>query len=451
MSIDAVLAKCAGFAGEHAFWGEGGAENFGKITAEYTRLAGAVAAIPPGSVVAAEIARYDAASVALLLALGARKAVIIPVYGGAPDEASVAAVGSEFLVSGASAGALKVTHNGKRSIHPLLEEIRQRGHAGLVVFTSGTTGKPKGALHDFDLLLGALMEGAKPRLKRVAAFNHVNRIAGIYMLFSSIASGSSLVNLPSRQAMTVAETIQKFRIQVLPCAPSFLSLFLLSRPAEKFDLSSLELINYGSEPMNDFVLAALREMLPAVTLRQVFGTTEIGLIKTKTISSDSPFFLSGDPSVKMRVRDGVLEIKTPRAMMGYLNESDGDLAERDNEGWLSTGDSAVESEAGIRVLGRMREAINVGGRTVSPILVEGVIQSMPNVAEVTVCAEENMLLGHIVKALVCLKSPQDLSEFRSALWAFCRGKLEKHQIPQKVELVEGARYIGDVKKSRTFS
>ena len=383
--------------------------------------------------------------VALLFALAEKRAVIVPVGPQSPSREQLDELPVEYFVSGTNRANLKIESSGKANNHLLVKKIREAGAAGLVVFSSGTTGKPKGVLHDFSHIL-ASFAGAKPmRTNRIAAFNTFDRIAGVFMLLNSLSSGSALVQLRDRQPDTVAAAIEQFKIDVLPTSPSFLNLLLLSGALEKYDLSSLKQINYGSEPVTEYVVRELRRRLPWVKLKQIFGTSELGLIKTKTESSDSLHFTSNDPQVQIRVRNGMFEVKSHHAMLGYLaNES----AAFTEDGWMATGDFAEEKNGMVRVLGRKSEAINLGGNLVNPIEVENVLQALSNVAQVTVCGEENALLGQIVKAVVCLQNPESSAAFRKRLLKHCEGKLERFKIPQKIEIVGQGEFVGDFKKKR---
>ncbi len=102
----------------------------------------------------------------------------------------------------------------------------------------------------------------------------------------------------------------------------------------------------------------------------------------------------------------------------------------------------------IRILGRKSELINVGGEKVYPAEVESVLQLMPGVEDVAVSGEANPITGQIVKARVKLGSAEGLVDFRKRMFEFCRDKLPRFKIPQKIELVADAMHGERFKKMR---
>lgn len=432
-------------AAEPAFLGGEGDVAFGKLHELYEGyLAQLAAGIPKGSTVVL-VGEQDAASAAALLALGQHACVVVPVIEGEDLATCVARTGAAYIARTAGHALSLERAAGTAPAPSLFGALK--GRAGLVIFTSGSTGEPKAVLHDFETLLETFSaKQGKANGPRVAAFNRFDKIAGLYMLLNCLATGAALVRLPSRQPEAVAEAIAAHRVQVLPSSPSFLALFLLSGAWKSRDLSSLELINYGSEPMAEHTLRGLREALPHVTLRQVFGTSELGLVKTRSEGSDSLWFTSNDPRVSLRVVEGRFQIKGPVSMLGYLGQEAG--AREDACGWIETGDLAEERSGWIRILGRQAEVMKVGGNLVYPIEVESAIRGLSNVKSVAVSGEENVIFGQIVRATICLREREPEEAFRQRLWDHCAARLEKHKIPQRVVLVEEESYTGDFKTKR---
>jgi acyl-CoA synthetase (AMP-forming)/AMP-acid ligase II len=108
-------------------------------------------------------------------------------------------------------------------------------------------------------------------------------------------------------------------VELLPASPTFLNLLLLSKAYEGHDLSALKLITYGAEPMPSTTLAALRAVFPKIELRQTYGLIELGVLRAKSMSSDSLWVKVGGDGYDLRVVDGILQIKADSAMLGYLN------------------------------------------------------------------------------------------------------------------------------------
>jgi acyl-CoA synthetase (AMP-forming)/AMP-acid ligase II len=219
---------------------------------------------------------------------------------------------------------------------------------------------------------------------------------------------------------------------------------LLSEASRRHDLSSLELVTYGTEVMPESTLRRVHALLPHVELLQTYGLSEIGILRSKSKSSDSLWVKVGGEGFATRVVDGMLEIKAASAMLGYLNHESPFTA----DGWFRTGDAVEVDGEFIRILGRKSELINVGGEKVYPAEVESVLQLMDGVEDVAVAAEPNRITGQIVAARVKLSTAETLADFRQRMHAFCSDKLPRHKIPQKVRLVGGTLHGSRFKKLR---
>ena len=149
-------------------------------------------------------------------------------------------------------------------------------------------------------------------------------------------------------------------------------------------------------------------------------------------------------SCAVRVVDGLLELKAPSAMLGYLNAPSPFTA----DGWYKTGDAVELDGEWLRVLGRKSELINVGGQKVYPAEVESVLQAMDGVAEVAVKGEPNELTGNMVTAKVRLTTDESLRTFRMRLRTFCQGKLAPYKVPVQVTIVAEPLHSERFKKMR---
>lgn len=398
--------------------------------------------IGPGAVVSLE-SDFSPEAVALFLALADRRCVIVPLTASVeaqkPHFRRIAEVemtvrmsdgGTRFLPTGAEAG------------HELLARVREREHPGLIFFTSGSTGEPKAALHD----LVPLLEKFKVRRhsKRTIAFLLFDHIGGINTLLYVLSNGGCVITLEDRSPEAVCAAIERHRAQILPTSPTFLNLLLLSGAHEGHDLSSLELVTYGTEVMPESTLRKLHTVFPDVRLLQTYGLTETGILRSRSRSSDSLWVKVGGEGFETRVVNGLLEIRAESAMLGYLN-AESPFTE---DGWLRTGDAVEVDGEYVRFLGRDSDVVNVGGEKVYPAEVEGVLQTMPGVVDVTVSGEPSPLTGQMVTARVYLSTDEGLGEFRKRLHAHCRERLPRFKIPQKVVLVDRTMYGGRFKKIR---
>lgn len=312
----------------------------------------------------------------------------------------------------------------------LILKLKAEKHPGLVLFSSGSTGKSKAALHDFLPLLEKFK--VERKCMRMITFLLFDHIGGINTLLYVMSNTGCIVTLDSRKPEDVCASIEKYKAEVLPTSPSFLNLLLLSEAYKNYDLSSLKMVTYGTEAMPESTLKHFHDILPAVRLLQTYGLSEIGIMRSKSKSSDSLWVKIGGEDFQTRVVDGLLEIKAKSAMLGYLNAP----TPFTEDGWFKTGDEVLVDGEYFRILGRRSEMINVGGQKVFPAEVESVIQEMPDVEDVAVTGEINPMLGNIVKARVKLSSGESITDFKKRLRTFCKGKLESFKIPQKVELID---------------
>jgi acyl-coenzyme A synthetase/AMP-(fatty) acid ligase len=396
-------------------------------------------AIPAHSVVSLE-ADFSPASIALLLALIEHGCTIVPLTAGGESHKrelrDLAQV--EFEIRTSKEDSIATRRTGRRADHELLRELKRRRHPGLVLFSSGSTGKSKAAVHDFVPLLDKFHVRRKAR--RMAAFLLFDHIGGINTLFYALSNAGCLVVLDNRSPEDVCAAIEAHRIEVLPTSPTFLNLLLLSEAYKRRDLSSLELVTYGTEVMPESTLERLCDLFPGVAFQQTYGLSELGILRSKSKSSRSLWVKVGGEGYDTRVVDGMLEVKAKAAMLGYLNAP----SPFTEDGWFKTGD-AVEVEGDyIRILGRRSEIINVGGEKVHPAEVESVLQIMPGVEEAVVTGEQNAFMGQIVVARIRLTAPESPSDFRKRMHEFCRERLAKYKLPAKILIVQqplhGERY-----------
>lgn len=403
------------------------------------------AGLPAGSNVALE-ADFSPNAAALLLALAGHGCVALPIAPavGEAKRAELLELGqcTHRARIGPDDEAVFETLAGQPR-HELFEKLRAAGHAGLVLFSSGSTGKSKGVVHDFERLLENYREPRAPL--RTIAFLLFDHIGGINTLMHTLASGGCLITVSDRSPDGVLAAIARHRAELLPTSPTFLNLVLLSDAISRHDTRSLRVIAYATEPMPESTLKRLREMLPHVRFHQNYGLSEVGILRTRSENSDSLWVrLEGD-GYETRVVDGILQIKARSAMLGYLNAP----SPFTEDGWFVTGDMVESRGEFVRILGRASEMINVGGEKVYPAEVENAVRTLDNVADATVYGEKNPILGQIVCARVTLIEPEDRAAFTARLKKHCAAMLKRHQVPVKVEFAEGPQHTDRFKKART--
>jgi long-chain acyl-CoA synthetase len=399
----------------------------------------------PGTVVALE-AGYSPEAVALFLALLEGNCVVVPLTSAVESEKNrfIETAQAEVRFSLNEQDQVSCDRQPHTADHPLYTQLRQAGHPGLVIFSSGSSGENKAVIHD----VARLVERYKAAGKRfrTLAFMLYDHIGGFNTMLYTLANGGCLVVVPERSPDAVLLTIERHQVQLLPTSPTFLNLLLLSEAYKRYDLSSLKLITYGTEPMPESTLNRLHALLPQVSLRQTYGLSEVGILQSRSLASDSLWVQVGGDTFQTRVVDGILQIKARSAMLGYLNAP----APFTEDGWLITGDRVEVNGDYLKILGRDSEMINVGGEKVYPIEVESVIQNFDHVQEVTVYGEKNPITGQIVCARVrlALDYCPDPRQFSVALKRFCRAHLQDYKVPVKIIISAEPQHGARLKKIR---
>lgn len=384
---------------------------------------------------------FSPRSVALLLAAIRQGCIVIPIWRGSSamldDRIRIGEI--EHLVTVDERDQATFAATGLNASHALYRQLRGDGHPGLVLFSSGSTGEPKGTVHDLTRLL---RKYTVPRQDlRTLAFLLFDHIGGLDTLFYSLANGSTLVIPGGRDPAAVCEAIARFRVQVLPTAPSFLNLLLLSGAWTGADLSSLQYITYGAEMMPQATLDRVVQAFPGVKLLQKYGTSEVGTLRSSSPEPGSLWVRIGGEGYAWRVREGKLELRAESAMLGYLNAP----SPFTEDGWFMTGDCVETRGDLVRFIGRESDLINVGGQKVHPAEVEAVIAEMAEVADVSVYGERNLLLGQVVCASVQPAVAAAAAELRAAVRRHCAARLPAYKVPARI-LVSEARQTNERSK-----
>lgn len=328
--------------------------------------------------------------------------------------------------------------------HAYYTFLRQNDKAGLVLFTSGTSGKPKAAVHDFEKLLKKFERPRKSM--RTINFLLFDHWGGLNTLFHTLSNAGMVLALRNRKPETVCEYIQEHAIELLPVSPSFLNLLILSEVYKKYDLASLKLITYGTEPMPETTLKKAREIFHWVQFQQTYGLIELGVLRSKSREDGSLWVKLGGEGYELRVVDNLLEIKAESAMLGYLN-ADSPFTE---DGYFKTGDMVEREGEYYKILGRKSELINVGGDKVYPQEVENVLLEYPGILDATVYPEKHVLMGNIVCAMVSVKEEVDFKELIKELRRFCRSRLQPFKVPVKITVDFNPLYNDRFKKRRVI-
>jgi long-chain acyl-CoA synthetase len=399
--------------------------------------------ISPGTVTAIE-ADFSPNAIALMLALIETGCIAVPLTSSvAANKAEFMAIAeAEVLLELDSHDRAQLTRIERSGSHEVLQRLRERGHPGLILFSYGSTGQSKAAVHD---IVGMLGKFKVPRhARRAITFLLYDHIGGFNTLLYQLSNAGCIVTVQVRDPDSVLRAVERHKVELLPTSPTFMNLILLSEAYRRYDLSSLKIVTYGTEPMPESTLRRFHELLPHIELQQTYGLSEVGILRSKSRSSNSLWTKLGGEGFQTRVVGGVLQIKAESAMLGYLNAP----SPFTDDGWLSTGDKVEVDGDYFRILGRQSEIINVGGQKVYPAQVESIVQEMPEVAEVSVYGEKNAIMGEIPCAAIRLRQPCDARQFHRELRQFCRQRLQEFQIPVRVKLVESAMHGERFKKNR---
>ena len=402
--------------------------------------------LSPGTVVILE-ADFSPNAVALFLALADRRCILVPVTE-SPELKRAKIISTAqgeiaFTIDKRDDVTIKALSN--KATHPFYHQLRGAQHPGLVLFSSGSTGESKGGVHDLLWILDKFK--VRRHSLRTIPFLLYDHIGGVNTMLYTLSNGSCLVTVAERSPDEVLGAVEKYGVELLPTSPTFINLVLLSEAYQRHDLSSLKTVTYGTEPMPESTLQRFNQLFPQINLQQTYGLSEVGILRSKSRSSDSLWVKLGGEGFQTRVVDGILQIKAKSAMLGYLNAP----SPYTEDGWLNTGDAVEVDGEYLKILGRTSELINVGGEKVYPAEVESVIKQLETVADVTVFGEKNPIMGNIVCADVVPAIELEDSKkkgFIANVKLHCRQNLQQYKVPVKINLIIAQPHSDRFKKVR---
>jgi acyl-coenzyme A synthetase/AMP-(fatty) acid ligase len=312
--------------------------------------------------------------------------------------------------------------------------------AGLGVFTSGTTGAPKLARHDWHSI-DAVAKFVRPELagRRWFMAYAPTSFAGFQVFFAAHDSGGTIV-YPSSTLPETCHAIVDCGVEVLSATPSFWRSLVAGWPR---DLAMPRLLQatLGGEVVTQDVIDLVERHFCPVGLTHVYASTEAGsAISVSDRRAGFPAaWLTEDRVPGLRVRDGILEILSERAMKGYMGAEP-------NVGWYRTPDRVIVEGDRVKFLGRDDGIINAGGVKVSPEWVEEKINSLPGVHDSHVYARANPITGSLVVADVVTQPPEmyTAAQLRDLLFAL----LPPTHIPHMIRFVDRTEVTSSGKKRR---
>lgn len=401
--------------------------------------------IKSGEVVAI-LADYSFVSIALFFALYENKNIIAPITSTSKKEID-GKVKESFStkIINLEDENLVITNIKSEASHKIINDLQNSKCAGLILFSSGSTGAPKAMIHNLDTLVDSYGDKKQKQINMLV-FLMFDHIGGINTMLNILSMNATMIIPQNRNADDICKLIEEYKIAVLPSSPTFLNLILINRSYEKYDLSSLRMITYGTETMPEGLLGRLKAVFSKVKFLQTFGTSETGIAATSSKSSSSTFMKIDDENLEYKIVDNELWLRSKTQILGYLNRS---MESFTNDGWFKTGDLVeLDNEGFIKIIGRNKEIINVGGQKVLPSEVESVLLGMDEIEDCLVYGEQNAITGQSVSCDVVLKHGIDDSGFKILVRKFCKDKLDNFKIPTRVNVVQKTEFTERFKKSR---
>src|SRR5271156_2503261 len=310
-----------------------------------------------------------------------------------------------------------------------------------VIFTSGTTGRPKGAMMNHQQTLRMYEEWATladlregDRYLQINPYFHTFGLkAG---LITSFLRGATMLPVAVFDVDTVVDLIEHERVTMLPGPPTLYH-SLLAVP-DKARLSTLRAGVTGAADIPVELVRHIHDELPFQTLMTGYGLTEAGNV---TLSRPGDSFedvatTAGLPCEGVDVSiadDGEVLVRGYGVMQGYLDDPAATAQAIDDDGWLHTGDLGNFDSAGrLRIDGRKKDMFIVGGVNAHPAEIEGFMLQHPAVAQVAVIGVPDQRLGQVGKAFVVPKTPVSEQD----LIAWCRDRMAGFKAPRYVEFLD---------------
>ncbi|MGW6421522.1 FadD3 family acyl-CoA ligase [Nocardia sp. NPDC055053] len=309
-----------------------------------------------------------------------------------------------------------------------------------IIFTSGTTGRPKGVTmnHRQTLRLYAewcdladLREG--DRYLIVNPFFHTfGYKAG---LVASLIRGATVLPVPVFDVETVLELVERERVTMLPGPPTLYHALLEAKGTR--DLSSLRAAVTGAADIPVELIRRIAQELPFRSIMTGYGLTEAG---TATASRSGDTFEQiattvGRPCAGVEVRiaeDGEVLVRGYSVMLGYLDDPDATAAAVDPDGWLHTGDlGELDIDGHLRIVGRKKDMFIVGGFNAYPAEIEGFLLEHPAVTQAAVVGVPDERLGQVGRAYVVTKA--EVTEEEIIAWS--RDRMAGYKVPRSVRFL----------------
>jgi len=329
---------------------------------------------------------------------------------------------------------------------PLAEPKANR--IATILYTSGTTGRPKGVVLSHRNILANVAGCVKhfdftPRHTLLSVLPLFHTFALTTTLVIPAAIGARTVLMPRFEPGAVLDAIARNAVTTIVAVPSMYR--ALARSLERgADLSSVQVPIAGGEPLPEDIFHTYRDKF-GVTLCEGYGLTENSpVISANTPASLKPFTV-GRPLPNLEVRvvgddgqdaginvDGEIWVRGPSVMEGYLNLPEETRAVITGNAFLRTGDIGRFDEDGfLRITGRWKDMMISAGENIFPREIELVISRHPAVAEVAVIGVPDQMRGEVPRAFVVLR--EGCSATEDELKDLCRAQIARYKVPDRIE------------------
>jgi acyl-CoA synthetase (AMP-forming)/AMP-acid ligase II len=323
-----------------------------------------------------------------------------------------------------------------------------------VVWTSGTTGQPKGAVYDHEAMAAIsrnIGELTRPGDRRLLAlpFPHVGYMT---RMWDELRNGTTIVLVG--EPWSPEETLRLLRDEGITMAtgvPTQWSLVLAHPDVERIDFSRLRVAALGGASIAPELVRQIRKVLGCPVITR-YTSTEAGVCTSTLVRDDEEVVATTvgrpAPEVELRIVDtvgggvqptgevGEVCCKSPAMMRGYWRDPARTAEVIDADGWLHTGDlGVVGDDSNLRIVGRLKEMYIRGGYNVYPAEVEAALAEHPSVARAAVVGAPDPVLGEVGVAFV-VPEPDSAPPTLDALRAWCRDRLADYKAPDRLELVE---------------
>lgn len=324
-----------------------------------------------------------------------------------------------------------------------------------VLYTSGTTGAPKGVMathiqvtrmfRDWGLTVG-LEE--RDRFLIANPFFHVFGYKAGWV--AALLGGAAIVPMPVFDVKAMAEIIERDRISFIPGPPTIYQMLLAEQAVTPRDLSSLRVAVTGSAPVPPALIIRMREELGITRVVNGYGLTEHGTVcmTPASASIDQVSHTIGRPLPDVEVRcvgddgaevpvgaSGEFWVRGYGVMLGYLNDPVSTDEVITPEGWLKTGDiGSIDADGYMRITDRKKDMYISGGFNCYPAEIEKLLADHPQIEMAAVVGVPDERMGEIGKAFVILRPGQTAAPADIVAWA--RGHMANYKAPRYVEIVE---------------